>query len=179
MHDPRVVANYILEQAWKRQIVLSNLALQKLLYFAHAISLVERKHPLVQGTFEAWKYGPVLPAVYQSFKEYGSAPIITLAEGLNPITRARKTLPTLEDQEAKDVCDRVVMMFGNISPGRLVDLTHAKDGPWDAVISAAENSANLGLRIDDEVIVERFGRHKISIGSIPKSGEPNEDTPYF
>jgi Protein of unknown function (DUF4065) len=38
------------------------LELQKLLYFAHAIFLIETGDPLVYGCFEAWQYGPVHPA---------------------------------------------------------------------------------------------------------------------
>jgi uncharacterized phage-associated protein len=112
-------------------------------------------------------------------KNYGSSEIVSSIEGMNPVTRVKKTLPDLVDQEAEDVCDRVVTIFGHLTPGRLVELTHAKGGPWDSVIVAAENGANLGLRISDEVIVELFGRHKVSVGSTPKLGEPNEDSPYF
>jgi uncharacterized phage-associated protein len=56
MNDPRIVANYMLEIADSKSIALTNLALQKLLFFAHAISLVEKKKALVSGYFEAWQY---------------------------------------------------------------------------------------------------------------------------
>ena len=38
------------------------LELQKLMYFARAIFLIETDDPLVSGWFEAWQYGPVHPA---------------------------------------------------------------------------------------------------------------------
>ncbi len=50
-HDPRAVANLMLEAAEEREIALTNLALQKLLYFAHALFLVEKKKPLLSGYF--------------------------------------------------------------------------------------------------------------------------------
>jgi uncharacterized phage-associated protein len=133
MNDPRVVANYMLDVAAGRGIAVTNLALQKLLFFAHAISLTERKVGLVSGYFEAWQYGPVHPTVYQAFKTAGSSAIDFRAEALDPVTRARKPLQSLNDLETREVCDRVMVQFGRMSAGRLVDVTHAEGGPWHHV----------------------------------------------
>ena len=73
-YDPRAVANLLLDLAGNDKLDVSNLALQKLLYFAHAHFLIRTGHPLVQGGFEAWTYGPVHPAVYQAFKSAGDSP---------------------------------------------------------------------------------------------------------
>ena len=40
-----------------------------------------------------------------------------------------------------------------MSAGRLVDVSHAEGGPWHYVVSAAENGANIGLRILDKMIL--------------------------
>ena len=66
--DPRAIANLMLDVADENGQQLSNLALQKLLYFAHATFLIETGSPLLGGFFEAWKYGPVHPGFYRSFK---------------------------------------------------------------------------------------------------------------
>src|SRR6516164_1590141 len=102
MNDPRVVANYMLDVAANRGIAVTNLALQKLLFFAHAISLAERKVGLVSGYFEAWQYGPVHPTVYQAFKTAGSSAIEFRAETLDPVTRVKKPLPQLSDSETRE-----------------------------------------------------------------------------
>ena len=57
----------------------------------------------------------------------------------------------------------------------LANITHAKEGPWDHVVSAAETNANVALKISDEVIAERF--KYLSFGKQPnlKDEEPDED----
>jgi len=60
-YDPRAIANLMLDEADRRGWKITNLALQKLLYFAHGIHLTKTKEPLVSGYFEAWQYGPVQP----------------------------------------------------------------------------------------------------------------------
>jgi uncharacterized phage-associated protein len=46
--------------------------LQKLLYYAQGFAMVILGKPLFDEDFEAWDYGPVLRAVYDKFKGYGS-----------------------------------------------------------------------------------------------------------
>jgi uncharacterized phage-associated protein len=179
MNDPRVVANYMLDVARDRGVSLTNLALQKLLFFAHAISLTEQKAKLLSGYFEAWQYGPVHPTVYQAFKAAGPNPIDFRAQAFNPVTRTAKPLDLLADSATRDICDGVILQFGRLSAGRLVDITHAAGGPWHQVVSASKSGANIGLRISDEIIVERYGRQKVSVTPTPRAGEPNEDSPLI
>lgn len=179
MIDPRIVANYMLDAAAERGILLTNLSLQKLLFFAHAICLAERGKTLVSGYFEAWQFGPVHPAVYQAFKQAGADPISFRAHAFDPVSFQKRPLETLSDQAAKDICYRVVVQFGGMTAGRLVDITHAKGGPWDYVVSSAKSKANVGLRIPDNIIVALHGRQKVSVTPKPRVGEPDEDTPFI
>src|ERR1700742_4072339 len=100
MIDPRVIANYMLDIATDKGIAMTNLKLQKLLFFAHAISITERKIKLVSGHFEAWQYGPVHPTVYQAFKSAGPRTIDFRAESLNPVSRKSAPLEKLTDEAA-------------------------------------------------------------------------------
>lgn len=61
----------------KYKYFISNLYLQKLLYFLNVIYLLDHKqHSLIQGEhFETWDYGPVLFDVYETYKTYGGAHI--------------------------------------------------------------------------------------------------------
>jgi hypothetical protein len=65
-----------------------------------------------------------------------------------------------------------------MTPGRLVDISHAKGAPWHFVVDKGRTSLAFGMRIPDEVIRERFKHHKVSVGSQPSAGEPREDTPF-
>lgn len=176
--DPRAIANLLLDEADQRDITVTNLALQKLLYFAHGIYLTQNKRPLVSGYFEAWQYGPVHPAVYRAFKDAGSSRIRIRAQGRDPLTGRARELPTPTDHEVVDLVRHVLVSYGRMSPGRLVDLSHAKGSPWAFIADKARTNIAFGLRIPDNVIEERFRYHKMSVGEEPKAGEPEDDAPF-
>jgi len=71
------VANYFLAVANETGDVLTNLKLQKLVYYAQAWYLANFKNPIFKADFEAWIHGPVIPELYQKYKVNGSAPIVT------------------------------------------------------------------------------------------------------
>lgn len=178
-HDPRAVANLMLDEADRRGLRITNLALQKLLYFAHGIYLTKEKCPLVSGYFEAWQYGPVHPAVYRAFKSSGSGPISTRAVAKDPLTGETRELSKPTDMVVIDLVSDVTKSYGHLSPGRLVDLSHAKDSPWSAVVDKARTEVAFGMRIPDNMILERFRHHKVAVGTLPRTGEPpSDDTPF-
>jgi uncharacterized phage-associated protein len=154
-HDPRAIANLLISLAKERQIGVSNGKLQKLLFLAHAISLVTKSKPLVHSSFEAWQYGPVSREAYEAFKSCGAGPITKLATKRNPATGAETEIAAPLDVEVCDLAARVVVHYGPWEFSRLVELTHAKHGPWDFVVQSAASNANLGLRISDQVIRDR------------------------
>jgi uncharacterized phage-associated protein len=179
VYDPRAIANLMLDEADRRNLKVTNLALQKLLYFAHGLFLTKTKKPLVSGYFEAWQYGPVHPSVYRAFKPLGSAPITTRAVGKDPLTGKSRNLPKPTNLDVVDLVSDVIKSYGHLSPGRLVDLSHAKDAPWSAVADKARTSVAFGMRIPDDVIMDRFQYHKVSVNTSPRAGEPpNDDTPF-
>lgn len=175
--DPRAVANLLLKEARARGCTVSNLKLQKLLFLAHAFYLVDTGRPLVRGSFEAWQYGPVHREVYDAFKRFGAKPITDDADKFDPVTGLRKPIALPADRKMLDVIQRVMQFYGCKSPGELVELTHAKNGPWDHVVSAATTSANMALKIADGVIAERF--KYLWFGDKPdyKDRIPDEDAP--
>lgn len=177
-HDPRAIANLILDEADLRDIAITNLALQKLLYFTHGLYLTQMKKPLVSGYFEAWQYGPVHPSVYRAFKGAGSSEISMRAKGKDPLTGCPRPIRAVDDCVVSDLVQHVLRSYGSMSPGRLVDLSHAKGSPWDYIVDKSRTSVAFGLQIPDNVIVDRFQYHKVSVGIEPKAGEPCDDTPF-
>ncbi len=168
----------MLDMADGDRIGITNLALQKLLYFAHGIFLIETKRPLVSGYFEAWQYGPVHPVTYKAFRSAGSEPIKFRASGKDLLSGAPLDIPVPDDPEVRRRLSLVMHSYGRMSPGRLVDVSHAPKSPWHFIVDKARTSVALGLRIPDNVIIERFKYHKVSIGDVPIAGEPSEDTPF-
>lgn len=175
--DPRSVCNAILDEAATIGRPITNLALQKLLYFAHGHFLVETKKPLVSGFFEAWKYGPVHPTAYHAFKAVRARPISFRATIADPFTAEEISLPQLSDAGAIARVRRVVNTYGFLTAAQLVEISHAKNAPWADVVDRARTKTIPGLRISDSVIVERFRFHKVSVGGAPRYGEPREDAP--
>jgi uncharacterized phage-associated protein len=99
---------------------ISNLKLQKLLYFAQAAHLAQTGEPLFADRIEAWKFGPVIPAVYQDLKRFGNGPVAIDGEA-EPVDEATALL--LED---------VWNIYGKYSAYELVNITHSYR-PWKDV----------------------------------------------
>lgn len=113
---------------------ITNLKLQKILYFAQAYYLAKFNKPLFNNNIEAWEYGPVIPDVYRRFKKYGSKPII-LEEDESSLSEKDKEILLKEIWET----------FGGYSVSRLVDITHAHT-PWkDAYASKDKIISNKSL----------------------------------
>lgn len=175
--DPRGVCNLILDEDSDRKQI-TNLALQKLLYFVHGLYLIETKCPLVAGYFEAWQYGPVHPTAYRAFKLAGDRPIDFRAVSTDPLTGEKRPIQNPGNPLIRECVRRVLSTYGRMTPGRLVEISHAKGAPWHFVVDKARTHISLGLRITDDVIIERFKHHKVSIGPEPRRGEPGEDAPF-
>lgn len=176
--DPRSICNLILDEADRGRRPITNLALQKLLYFAHGLHLVETKESLVTGFFEAWQFGPVHPIAYRAFKSAGASPIQFRASIQDPFTRVVIPLPECNNSNIIAHVNRIVATYAGMTPGRLVEVSHAKGAPWQFIVDKAKTETILGLRISDDVILSRFKHHKVSIGSEPRYGEPKEEVPF-
>jgi len=133
--------------------------------------------PLICEGFEAWNLGPVHPGLYRIFKVEGSLPITMRADRVDVITGFLQKLPRLESEQAEQVLDIVLRDYGNLSAGRLVEISHAPLAPWAMVVKQAKTSIVLGMRIPDRLIMERFKFHKVSVGPERWVGDLDEDSP--
>jgi uncharacterized phage-associated protein len=120
------VARYLIDLAAKSdENDLTNLKLQKLLYFAQGEHLLQFGRPLFCDDIEAWKLGPVVRAVYSEYKKCGAFPI-TVFDGLIAST-TRDKLPEPIKAFLKN---RVWNEYGKYSASYLVTLAHKPGGPW-------------------------------------------------
>lgn len=117
-YDPVQVAWKIVDTARRMGIYLTHMQLQKLIYIAHGFSLAGLQRPLIAEPVTAWKYGPVIPKVYQAFKGYGGA----------VIPQPVNTLYFSHDVE--QLIQSVVSSYGHLSGVQLSELTHQVDTPW-------------------------------------------------
>ncbi len=176
-YDPRAVANLLLDLAAQDGLEVSNLALQKLLYFAHGNFLIQTGQPLMQGGFEAWNNGPVHPAVYHAFKAAGASAIQERATGRNVMTGEVRHLQLPSTPDVQRHLKSVLAAYGHLSPGLLVAISHAPGGPWAFVRDRATNAVSLGARIPDSLTKERFRFMKVAVRQSTQEVMLAEDAP--
>lgn len=120
MYSALDVARYIIWYCKQSNYVISNLKLQKILYFVQADFLVNRGTPCFYEEIEAWDFGPVVPEVYHEFKIFGSSDIpASVCKGAEYmiIRSDRKMIDDMVDE-----CAQYTASY-------LVDVTHSQY-PW-------------------------------------------------
>lgn len=100
---------------------ITNLKLNKLVYFAQGIYCAKTGKPLFTDSVEAWTYGPVIRALYDKYKCYGDSVITKVDSSYNENCFTNEELDILTD---------VVIMFKGYSASQLVDLTHMPNKAW-------------------------------------------------
>lgn len=123
------VAQYFLQQANEGEDTgISNLTLQKLLYYAQAFHLAMFDRPFFEDDFYAWTYGPACPEIYHRYKAFGAGPIVV-----------QFNAPTQEfTPEQQALLEEVGQVYGQFSARQLRDMAH-EDAPWQ------EQEAKCGL----------------------------------
>ncbi len=111
------IADYLLFECRERGELLTNLKLQKLLYYAQAWHLALFDSELMAEDFKAWVHGPVLLSQYHRFKKHRWLPID------DDITK-----PELDDR-TKKFLDEIVDVFGSETAVALELMTH-REKPW-------------------------------------------------
>src|SRR5262245_61420633 len=108
--DAKAVANRFLNLARLEEKNLTPMKLQKLVYYAQGWCLGLNDCPIINEQVEAWQYGPVIPTLYHTFKEFGNGAITALARqyDIGPIPPGRKfptftvRTPDVEDENARE-----------------------------------------------------------------------------
>ena len=99
---------------------LSNLKLQKLVYYAQGFRLALVGLPLFDDPIEAWEHGPVVPSLYHAFKQHRAESIPRPEDGID-----LERYPP----EVKELLDEVYSVFGQFSATKLRNMTHSEP-PW-------------------------------------------------
>ncbi|MDD3594014.1 MAG: DUF4065 domain-containing protein [Candidatus Gastranaerophilales bacterium] len=121
MVDAIEISRYILNTANINGDLITNLKLQKILYYAQAWYLVNfDKEKLFEDNIEAWQYGPVIPSVYNVYKGFNRKPI--------EIEIEEKEFESLSPQ-IQTYLDEFCERFLDYSATQLVSMTH-NEQPW-------------------------------------------------
>lgn len=109
----RELANHIIAVAENNDLTITNLQLQKILYFTLRNSKNLIDMDLIEKTYNepflVWRYGPVVKSQYERFNSYGS----------NPITEHFE-----ENMKYRPLND-LIIRFLNVHVFRMVDASHS------------------------------------------------------
>jgi uncharacterized phage-associated protein len=155
--DGRAVANFALDLCAARGRGITNLSLQKIVYFCHVWSLIKLNRPLLKHQFEAWQYGPVLQYLYREFRAFESAPIVGRAKGIDPETGKKLVVAYVFDQQTEALLTEMVDFYSRLSASELVKLSHVRGGPWDTVWNH-DGHVNPGMKIEDTIIAAFYAK---------------------
>lgn len=177
MQDARVIANAILDRAVEYGRPMTNLDLQKILYFMHGHFLRRHGRPLTNTEFEAWPYGPVNKVAYDAFKGFNDTPIDTRAVSFDPVRRVQRDLPELTDGDVLGLLDDFLEYYFDMHTYLLVEFTHQPGTPWFETIEQSKRRPNIGMRIANELILARFEGAAPHVNDLPK--RRNEDIAFM
>ena len=117
--------------------LLSNLKLQKLLYYAQGSYLALTGEKLFNDKILAWEHGPVIENIYKKYRQDFAID---------------KYKDVVIDRNTSNILDMVYNIFGQYSAWKLRDMTH-NETPWQTTL--------LNEEIDCNKIKEYFKKHYV------------------
>jgi uncharacterized phage-associated protein len=121
---------------------ITDLKLQKLLYYAQGYALALYGQPLFRDRIKAWDHGPVVPGVWQTYKEHAESPI-PLPSDFDALSVSPKS---------RAILDRVYAEMGQYQAGRLREMTH-QERPW----KETERNKEIPIEVMAAFFSERLG----------------------
>ena len=127
MYDVLDVAAYVVNEYWVNGSPITNLKLQKILYYIQGYTLRRHGSPAFSEGIYKWPYGPVVPQVYFNYNYSRSKGIPELSD-----EHSRKLEKIFRrDSATTRIIDEVITKSFSFSAVQLVQMTHA-ESPWKA-----------------------------------------------
>ena len=112
------VADWMLAKAEQNNVLdVTNMKLNKLVFFAQAHHLAATGYPLFADEILAWEYGPVIDSLYRKYSSYHRNPIPATSQS-----------PVLDSGE-QEILDQVFDRYGYLTASQLSDESHTPI--WD------------------------------------------------
>jgi len=162
-YDAKAIANHFISLAHAKGENLTQMKLQKLVYFAHGWTLGIVSSPLIDELVQAWSYGPVIFSLYKEFREFGSDPITRTARILQlwdddggPLSEPKMCEPIVDDKEERRFLDKIWETYGKYTPTQLTNMTHADGTPWHKVYMSYNGKLPKYTIIPQDLIRDYF-----------------------
>lgn len=115
--DVKVVARWFINNVDREAgEAITQLKVQKLVYYADAWFLANFDKPLIEPDFEAWAHGPAIRALYAKYRDYGWD-ALPMEKGARPTPEVAEFLQAVYDE------------YGQFSAKTLERMTH-EEKPW-------------------------------------------------
>ena len=137
-------SNALLECAIDREIYLTPLHLQKLLYIDYGMCLIRGYDLIEELDFVAYQLGPVIPSLYYYYEYLGYRKI------KDKILDENEDCYTLKD---KTISDYTIGMYGHLTSTDLIRFTHIAKGAW---YKASRKNNKWGEKIDHKDIKHEY-----------------------
>lgn len=145
------VSRYVINRCIDMEKAISNLKLQKILYYIQAAFLIEKGEPCFQEQFTKWRHGPVQERVYHYYKKYFGKDIWEKQTKYTEVVFGGDAIMKIVEKEFKEeiiskadrrLMDEVINAYKDIGAWTLVDKTHAED-PW--MLTETNEPIDIGL----------------------------------
>lgn len=135
---------------------MTNLRLQKMLYFAQGWMMMRHGKPLFSDSIEAWQLGPVVPTCYNWYK----------GSGKNQLSAEMPPRAAFTNDEYELLLDTWTEL-SKYSTSQLVSMTHEVGSPWDIVWNHSKERTITNEQIRAFFEYKHLPRFKEKLNSIP------------
>ena len=119
MYSALNIAKYIIDKCTKDRDPISNLQLQKVLYYIQR-EFLQQGAMAFSEDIEAWQFGPVVPEAYKQYCGFGALPI-----------RMRYVV-TIQSSD-KNIINPIIEKKRILNPWDMVSDTHSSGKAWDLI----------------------------------------------
>lgn len=148
------IANVILEKALKKFHDLDVLKLNRLLFIAYGIGYKELKRSIFNDRIEAWKYGPIIPAVYHHFSHFHLKPVQATAFEYDFFKNKFQTYNIdKKDTVLRSFLIDIYNKYNDDSKFSLIHHIWSEDSPWAKAYKGKEFE-----EIDKQSIIKYFNK---------------------
>ena len=132
-YDALDIAKYIIRWCDKNKLRITNLQLQKILFFIQKESIRKRGYGIFSNRIEAWQYGPVVPDVFYQFAGFGAMKLVLYEDLFSDVSPK-----DIIDDQSKEIIEGILREYIHVSPWDLVAKSHVSNGAWSNSISMGE-----------------------------------------
>ena len=132
------IACYILKYCKKKKKPITNLELQKLLYFIQ-IELIKQNKDIILDNFSAWRFGPIIESVYYDYCVNGPYVITDIFEENEEFI----------SKDVKNIINKIIrtkLKTIKIKPWDIAKYIQREDGAWSIVYNNGNGKIKMILK---------------------------------